>query len=108
MRIYKIILAVVFLICITYLFSENDSGTRAPVPPPSIENPGVGINDIDGERSSIGTKENPQARRLRVQVGLAGFEPATSPLSGVRSNQLSYKPGVFGWANAQPGNETLS
>ena len=27
-------------------------------------------------------------------MGLAGFEPATSPLSGVRSNQLSYKPGV--------------
>ena len=26
-------------------------------------------------------------------MGLAGFEPATSPLSGVRSNQLSYKPG---------------
>jgi hypothetical protein len=26
-------------------------------------------------------------------VGLAGVEPATSPLSGVRSNQLSYSPG---------------
>ena len=25
-------------------------------------------------------------------VGLNGFEPATSPLSGVRSNQLSYRP----------------
>ena len=25
-------------------------------------------------------------------VGLSGFEPPTSPLSGVRSNQLSYKP----------------
>ena len=25
-------------------------------------------------------------------VGPAGFEPATSPLSGVRSNQLSYEP----------------
>ncbi len=28
-------------------------------------------------------------------VGLSGFEPPTSPLSGVRSNQLSYKPTVF-------------
>ena len=28
----------------------------------------------------------------RVMVGLGGFEPPTSPLSGVRSNQLSYKP----------------
>ena len=27
-----------------------------------------------------------------MDVGLAGFEPATSPLSGVRSNRLSYSP----------------
>ena len=29
----------------------------------------------------------------RALVGLGGFEPPTSPLSGVRSNQLSYRPG---------------
>ena len=28
-------------------------------------------------------------------VGLGGFEPPTSPLSGVRSNQLSYRPKCF-------------
>ena len=28
-------------------------------------------------------------------VGLGGFEPPTSPLSGVRSNQLSYRPKVM-------------
>ena len=28
----------------------------------------------------------------RKMVGLGGFEPPTSPLSGVRSNQLSYRP----------------
>ena len=28
-------------------------------------------------------------------VGLGGFEPPTSPLSGVRSNQLSYRPRVL-------------
>ena len=28
----------------------------------------------------------------RNMVGLGGFEPPTSPLSGVRSNQLSYRP----------------
>src|ERR1700674_2263584 len=29
----------------------------------------------------------------RQLVGLGGVEPPTSPLSGVRSNQLSYRPG---------------
>ena len=29
---------------------------------------------------------------LGFLVGLGGFEPPTSPLSGVRSNQLSYRP----------------
>ena len=35
-------------------------------------------------------------------VGLGGFEPPTSPLSGVRSNQLSYRPEVGnpGWMGA--------
>src|SRR5690625_2021691 len=33
---------------------------------------------------------------LRRLVGLGGFEPPTSRLSGVRSNQLSYKPGRTG------------
>ena len=32
---------------------------------------------------------------LRTLVGLGGFEPPTSPLSGVRSNQLSYRPAHF-------------
>ena len=33
-------------------------------------------------------------QRLRVSlVGLGGLEPPTSPLSGVRSNHLSYRPG---------------
>ena len=31
----------------------------------------------------------------RNMVGLGGFEPPTSPLSGVRSNQLSYRPRVL-------------
>ena len=41
-----------------------------------------------------------QYARLRLRsrcgkmVGLGGFEPPTSPLSGVRSNQLSYRPGA--------------
>ena len=30
-----------------------------------------------------------------LMVGLGGFEPPTSPLSGVRSNHLSYRPGYL-------------
>ncbi len=30
----------------------------------------------------------------KILVGLDGFEPSTSPLSGVRSNQLSYRPSM--------------
>ena len=33
------------------------------------------------------------ARPWPDMVGLGGVEPPTSPLSGVRSNQLSYRPG---------------
>ena len=33
-----------------------------------------------------------QSHDPRRVVGLGGFEPPTSPLSGVRSNQLSYRP----------------
>ena len=45
------------------------------------------------------------ARPLRL-VGLGGFEPPTSPLSGVRSNQLSYRPVVA--SSAPGGPEPLS
>ena len=34
----------------------------------------------------------PFRTRQQEMVGLRGFEPLTSPLSGVRSNQLSYRP----------------
>ena len=39
-------------------------------------------------------RSTPWAKSGRKMVGLGGFEPPTSPLSGVRSNQLSYRPGV--------------
>ena len=35
-----------------------------------------------------------QCQLVTQLVGLGGFEPPTSPLSGVRSNQLSYRPNV--------------
>ena len=34
-------------------------------------------------------------RHSRKMVGLGGLEPPASPLSGVRSNHLSYRPGCF-------------
>ena len=37
----------------------------------------------------------PRKREWRIVVGLGGFEPPTSPLSGVRSNQLSYRPSAL-------------
>ena len=35
-------------------------------------------------------------------VGLGGFEPPTSPLSGVRSNQLSYRPNSGATGHSSP------
>ena len=35
-------------------------------------------------------------------VGLGGFEPPTSPLSGVRSNQLSYRPNSIATGLSSP------
>ena len=47
-------------------------------------------------------------------MGLNGFEPLTSPLSGVRSNQLSYRPaslsavqGALAWSHTTKRGETL-
>lgn len=41
--------------------------------------------------------EDPQPYRLGVfvLVGLTGFEPVASSLSGMRSNQLSYSPAAL-------------
>ena len=43
-------------------------------------------------------------RNKKDMVGLNGLEPSTSRLSGVRSNQLSYRPNSFG---AGEENRTL-
>ncbi len=37
-------------------------------------------------------------------MGLSGLEPPTSPLSGVRSNHLSYRPKSFTFFLLQPSN----
>ena len=43
-------------------------------------------------RRVLSTRVWKQRRAVQNLVGLGGLEPPTSPLSGVRSNQLSYRP----------------
>ena len=51
----------------------------------------VGFFKLRSIHQYVSDFENSRCAKL---VGLGGFEPPTSPLSGVRSNQLSYRPGV--------------
>ena len=61
-------------------------------------------NKITGGDERIRTADPLLARQVLSQlsyipfftflVGLSGFEPLTSRLSGVRSNQLSYRPSI--------------
>nr|ADI16887.1 hypothetical protein [uncultured gamma proteobacterium HF0010_16J05] len=43
----------------------------------------------------IAHRQNGYGLAFLILVGLGGFEPPTSPLSGVRSNQLSYRPSAL-------------
>jgi hypothetical protein len=47
---------------------------------------------------------SPRTDPREVMVGLGGLEPPTSPLSGARSNHLSYRPNVkdVAWPNRRP------
>ncbi len=49
---------------------------------------GAGISPVEDDPRMVGQL-----------VGLGGLEPPTSPLSGVRSNQLSYRPQRYGLEN---------
>jgi hypothetical protein len=46
---------------------------------------------VEGTFTSVNDRAHNAALRENL-VGLSGLEPPTSPLSGVRSNHLSYKP----------------
>ena len=43
-------------------------------------------------RSRPASRDSENSVTIQLMVGLSGLEPPTSRLSGVRSNQLSYKP----------------
>src|SRR3954466_945528 len=51
------------------------------------------VKDLD----CISNRLSGQAQRVVDLVGLGGIEPPTSPLSGVRSSHLSYRPKPGHW-----------
>ena len=52
------------------------------------------VKDLDCGQQSDGIA----SIKLLILVGLGGLEPPTSPLSGVRSSHLSYRPGLACYA----------
>lgn len=72
---YKVLLSILFIVCIAYFFSKNDLGTTASVPSPPISQSDVHSLVINQEKSSIGTKENPQARKAYEKAML--IDPKT-------------------------------
>ena len=55
--------------------------------------PQVGLEPTtDRLTADSSTTELLRNNKLNIMVGLNGLEPSTSRLSGVRSNQLSYRP----------------
>ena len=69
--------------------SRTDLIEITEIPAHSARSPATGTAAVElGEQQVNGALRSiPE-----VLVGLGGFEPPTSPLSGVRSNQLSYGP----------------
>jgi hypothetical protein len=66
--------------------------------------PQVGLEPTtDRLTADSSTTELLRNNKLNIMVGLNGLEPSTSRLSGVRSNQLSYRPIIYG---AGDGNRT--
>ena len=55
------------------------------------------VSNTTHQNISDGPNEKPPVRHGRsggnLKMGPGGLEPPTSPLSGVRSSQLSYEPG---------------
>jgi hypothetical protein len=65
----------------------------------AVSTTGKGIGGADRDRTGDPLLAKQVLSQLsyspRLMVGLGRFELPTSPLSGVRSNQLSYRPGAL-------------
>ena len=94
-----------FFLSHTQIFKErSNQKTRTQCSPPLAEHSVLNFQTV--ETSNGGAKRDRTADLLRARqalsqlsygpitklVGLGRFELPTSPLSGVRSNQLSYRP----------------
>ena len=73
----------------------------APAAAPQGNHGGLGEAQHAAGQNGDAQREADTTQEADHAVGLAGIEPATSPLSGVRSNRLSYSPG---WADRGPLN----
>lgn len=80
----------------------------------ATQNPTHQVAEVGGNVGKMAKAENENPpenvsfpRELSISasesMGPIGFEPTTSSLSGTRSNQLSYEPGVPGWTAAATG-----
>ena len=50
------------------------------------------MEDVNGVRSSTARKSSTLSNRFKTLAGTTGLEPATSCVTGMRSNQLNYVP----------------
>lgn len=75
MQKYKISLVLIGLISITYFFSNDHSSTSALVSVSPTVGDVIDFSEINPEKSSVGTKENPQARKAYEEAML--IDPST-------------------------------
>lgn len=75
--------------------NRRPPGCKPGALPAELRPPGAVVRLPSQDRTNADVASDCEQRRDEV-VGLSGFEPLTSRLSGGRSNQLSYKPGLRG------------
>jgi hypothetical protein len=72
---YIVSIVIICLVCIAYFFSNDQSRTTSPVSVSPAPGNVLELPEINPERSSIGTKENPRARKAYEEAMLV--DPAT-------------------------------